>query len=54
MIFLHFYKVDNLFMHQSYFKNTLPGKINLIKIAKNHFLLLKISQIPKVPSSRSL
>ena len=33
------------------FKKPTPSQISLIKIAKNHFLLLKILKIPKVPSS---
>ena len=38
--FMHFfYQVNNLFLHQSYLKT--PCQINLIKNAKNHFLLLK-------------
>ena len=40
MIFLHFYKVNNLFLHQSYLEKLIPSQINLIKNAKNHFLLL--------------
>ena len=32
MIFLHFYKVNNLILHQSYLKSPLPVK--LIKIEK--------------------
>ena len=41
MIFCNFYKVNNLFLHQSYLISPLTVKINLIKNAKNHFLLLK-------------
>ena len=41
MIFLHFYQVNNLFLHRSYLEKPTPGQINLIKNAKNHFLLLK-------------
>ena len=36
MIFCIFYEDNNLFLHQS-----SPSEINLIKNAKNHFLLLK-------------
>ena len=36
MIFLHFYKVNILFPHQSYLKSSLP-----VKLCKNNFLLLK-------------
>ena len=39
---MHFYQVNNLFLHQSYLKSPkpTPSQINLIKNAKNHFLLL--------------
>ena len=36
-----FYQVNNLFLHQSHLKKPTPSQINLIKNAKNHFLLLK-------------
>ena len=39
-IFGIFYKVSNLFLHQSYLKSSLPVKLT-IKNAKNHFLRLK-------------
>ena len=41
MIFAFFIKVDNLFLHQSYFKKPTPSQTKLIKHAKTHFLLLK-------------
>ena len=41
MIFCIFYQVNSLFLHQFYLKSSLPRQINLIKNAKNHFLLLK-------------
>ena len=44
MILLQFFIkliLDNLFLHQSYFKNPLPAKINLIKNAKNRFLMIE-------------
>ena len=41
MIFLHFFQVNTLFLHQSYLKSPLPSQMNLIKHARNHFLLLK-------------
>ena len=44
MIFYIFYQVNNLLLHQSYFKSPLPGQINPIKKATNHFLLLKKSK----------
>ena len=41
MIFCIFYEDNNLFLHQTYFKKPTPSQINLIKNAKNHFLLVK-------------
>ena len=52
--FCFFYKVHNLFLHQSYFKKPTPSQIYFIKNAKNQFLLLiKLQKIPQVPSSGS-
>ena len=34
------YKVDNLFLHQSYLKMPLPVKLTWQKMQKNHYLLL--------------
>ena len=49
MILLHFfYQITNLFLYQSYLKSP---QINLIKNAKNHFLLLKRFKKTEVPSS---
>ena len=39
MIFWHFFQVNNLFL--VLFKKPTPSQFNLIKNAKNHFLLLK-------------
>ena len=51
--FCIFYKVNNLFLHQSYLKSPLPVKL-ATKNANNHFLLLKKFKLPKVPSSDCL
>ena len=40
MILLQFFQANNLFLHQSYLKNPPPSQINLIKNAKNYFLLV--------------
>ena len=40
MIILHFFQVNNLFLHQSYLESH-SSQINLINNAKNHFLLVK-------------
>ena len=37
-----FLKVNNLFLHQSYFKKPTPSLIDLIKNAKNHLLMKKL------------
>ena len=47
MFFCIFYQVNNLFLHQSYLKSPLPvklTKVNLVKYAKNHFLLVPSSE----------
>ena len=50
--FCTFYKINNLFLHQSYLKTPTPSQISLIKNARSHFLLLKkYLKKPKVPSS---
>ena len=36
-----FYKVNILFLHQSYLKSPLPAKLTLFKMQENHFSLLK-------------
>ena len=41
MILLHFYQINNLFLHQSYLKSPTPSQIDLIKNPKNQLLLLK-------------
>ena len=52
MIFLIFYQVNKNISAPVLFKQPTPSQINLIKKAKNHFLLLKkFLKNPKVPSS---
>ena len=51
MIFCIFYKVNNLFLHQSYLKSPLPVKLTWWKMQKIIFYYWKNSKIPKVPSS---
>ena len=41
MIFLHFFQVNNLLLHQSYLKSPLPVKLTWWNMQKTHFLLLK-------------
>ena len=41
MIYCIFYKVNNLFLHQSYLKSPLRVKLTWEKMQKNHFLSLK-------------
>ena len=41
MIFLHFLSSWQPISNQSYIKKPTPSQINLMKNAKNHFLLLK-------------
>ena len=54
MIFKNLYQVNNQFLHQSYLKSPLPRQINLIKNAKNHFLLLKkLNKYIKCPALAS-
>ena len=54
MICLHFYQVNNLFLHQSYLKSPTPSQTSLIKNANNHFLLVKKLKIPKVQELNSV
>ena len=42
MIYLHFYKVNNLFLHQSYLKSPLPVKLARKKCKKSFFINEKI------------
>ena len=41
LFFSIFYQVHNIFLHWVLFKKPTPSQINLIKNAKNHFILLK-------------
>ena len=46
-----FYKVDNLFLHQSYLKHSTPSQISLCK--KTFFIIEKIQKYRKCPALRS-
>ena len=51
MIFLYFYQVNNLFLHQSYLKSPLPVKLTWWKMQKIICYYWKNSKKPQVPSS---
>ena len=49
-----FHQVNTLFLHKSYLKKTTPSQINLIKNAKNSFLIIEnIQKYQKVPRSET-
>ena len=51
MIFLHFYQIYYLFLHQSYLKSPLPVKLTWKKMQNIIFYHWKNEKIPNVPSS---
>ena len=50
MIFWHFYKVSNLYLHQSYLKSPLPVKLAWKKCKKSFFNIEKIKKYRKCPA----
>ena len=48
---LHFYQVNNLFLHQSYWESQLSVKLTWEKMQKIIFYYWKNEKIPQVPSS---